>query len=835
MVVGGISLALTVFYGATAYGDEVISGALGIVVSFGSIWLIYQYRTKASVVYYCSQALVTLVTVLLWQQLIPLGLYILTEECTRFPLGTTLGLIPLPLAAFIFRSSRPVLLHGTAFIVLMWTTALTYSGPRPSDGVIGDCVYLTVVCGCLMACLAFFGSVAESMEELTLEMKGDLRSAVREADMERQANAAKTRFVSVMSHEIRNPLQAIILQTEMLERESLTVNQMDLVKGISRASQIVLSITNDVLDVTKIESGAVSLECIPFNLRETIEFVVQTNAPRAAQKGVELVFLGDPVMPVHVKGDPLRLRQVLHNLIANALKFTETGEVEVRLVLQDESVAYADATTKVRRRWHVAVRDTGIGIAEADVPKLFREFSQVDESTTREYGGTGLGLFICRQLTELMAGEVWVESTQGTGSTFHFTVLLEHDEAFDEAALQAAQAVRLETSPVHWHLILAAGNDALLDNLEEHVRYFFGGPARLDVDRTTDASHLAHLLRDTSAAMGNGEAEAEEKRHLVPLVDYDMLTVDVRSALAECVAVAASSTPPVAYSPVVVTVDPTAALRKELSAAGFHRYVCKPLTLGQTTTCLASLVEEQERSELRGQRSSAKGHAVSGTKGSTLRGAKQLPFASVDAAGVGATPEEADESVPGSDRPYVLIVDDFALVRDLVQRVVVDGFGYRTLVAGNGAEALEIVKTRYGEVGAILMDCEMPVMDGFQATIEIRAYEEERGDVAPSQRVPICAMTANAMREDVQRCLSIGMDDFLSKPVRRQDLQEKLDLRFRAHASFDPTATGKESAKRRSGKKRHHHHKDLSKQADPGDARTALDEPPPVPHAINNA
>ena len=268
-----------------------------------------------------------------------------------------------------------------------------------------------------------------------------------------------------------------------MEATTLTDVQGDYVAGIMRASNVLLTIVNVILDVTKIESGAIALESIPMSLRDVVEFTLHTNAPAAAKQGVELICNIDPTLNTSVLGDPTRIRQILHNLVSNALKFTPTGEVEVTLTLEDGRVEYgerhvedgeeSETTVKVapraRSRWRLSVRDTGIGIDEEGKQKLFREFSQVDETTTRMYGGTGLGLFICKELSEIMGGNVSVESEVGVGSTFTATFLTDHADEKDEAP------VHIVSSDIRWTAVLYTTNSALTRVLQTYLRYFFSG------------------------------------------------------------------------------------------------------------------------------------------------------------------------------------------------------------------------------------------------------------------------------------------------------------------------------------------------------------------------
>jgi signal transduction histidine kinase/CheY-like chemotaxis protein len=808
-LIGLLAAVICIFYIATANLPlYIVSSALASVFGVVTVVGVWKYAHRPDVVEYLAHGLILAATLILWVSNWPTGLFTMLEDGRNSGLGAVLCMIPIPIAAFIFRSPRAVLAHGALFIVLLWTLCLSYSGPIPRDGTIESSIFLTLSAIFQSVCFAYFGSVAVSLTEAQTEMRGELNTAVRHADIERKANAAKTRFVSVMSHEIRNPLQAIILHSENLEQDgSLTFTQLDSVKGISRASQLLLSITNDVLDVTKIESGAVSLENVPFQLRETVEFCLQTVAPQAQRKGIELILTADPVLPVRVLGDPTRVRQVLHNLLSNAIKFTETGEVEVTMAIEaDEgeqgaawtdkggddaaestetsasSGAPGDAASAVNYlSYHLSVRDTGIGINEDGISKLFREFSQVDETTTREYGGTGLGLFICRQLAELMGGTVWVESVVGKGSTFHFRVRLEADVPPPAPpgnpvpmASAMADAVTLDRSDATFHVVLAVPNERLRTSLEAIVRAFCGDGVELSVLSATNASGALDRLQRLSEKV---RGTSIHTTCVLAVIDVDILTNSLTREL--------SSDAMSGVIPIVLTPDPSAKQRKVLAKDGLRDIIGKPLGLVSTCNVLSQVItrwatmprarptkgaEVKVTADLIDDFMSVSTDSPSST---LLR--KKATLHELDSAA--ATPRPTPTSPEG--RPAVLIVDDFIMVRDLVERVVSSSFGFRTYVAHNGAEAVEIVKTSYGDVGMVLMDCEMPIMDGFTATKEIRKYEAGL-PAAPAQPLFVCAMTANAMRDDVKRCYEIGMSGFLSKPVRRADLASVLETNVRA-------------------------------------------------------
>jgi len=685
-----------------------------------------------------------------------------------------------PIVAFTLRDKKAILSYASVAAVLV--LVLTLWNPLNADMTNAvTAMLLTLVIHALVTfSLAFFTDVAEGLQEESVAAKGRMKRAQREAKAERRANDAKTRFVSVMSHEIRNPLQAILLQLEMLDMTDLTEAQGDYVAGITRASNVLLSIVNDILDVTKIESGAIALESVPMSLRDVVEFTLHTNAPKAAKQGVELLCSIDPALNTSVLGDPTRIRQVLHNFVGNALKFTETGEVEVTLTLVDDNVKFTDhddaaeeaaegstgdasalaevgggtamaGATRRRLRWKLSVRDTGIGIDEAGKQKLFQEFSQVDETTTRMYGGTGLGLFICKELSEIMGGAVSVESEPGVGSTFSATFLVDESDEVDEVP------VHVVSSDVAWTVLLYATNAALARNVKQYVSFFFSGSSRVSfevVDRPKQAEQRIRAL----------QKECSPSNRLVVLANHSDCTRSLSQLLT------ANDTG--ACVPIVLSEDPIASVRNELAREGWRNVVHKPVSLRQLCSVLDRAISGAEDVPR------ASGHSRGGSLTREPGAGAQRPPAGTLTRGV-RVPNATEIAAASADaarahphRAAVLIVDDFELVRSLVQKVVAT-LGFNTLVAANGREAVEVVKANYDQIAMVLMDCEMPIMDGYQATEGIREVEEARG-VPPSKELYVCAMTANAMREDVKKCFSRRMSGFLAKPVKRADVEKVL-------------------------------------------------------------
>ena len=647
--------------------------------------------------------------------------------------------------AFLLRTTRPVLAY--AAIMVSWMFIGVAWNPKDHDLSVTTETFLMVLVSLVTVTftLCMYNDVAETLSEQHESATERTKVAEAEARAERRANRAKTRFVSVMSHEIRNPLQAILLQLEMLELSKLTAGQRDYVAGITRASNSLLSIVNDILEVTKIESGALSLESVPIVLREVIEFTVHSYVPAATNRGIELVVNIDPTLRTAVLADPTRIRQVLRNLLSNALKFTEAGEIEVTLDL----VGW----------WEVRVRDTGIGIDEVGMAKLFQEFSQVDETTTRMYGGTGLGLFICKELCELMGGSVAVESTVGVGSTFVARFAgppQEGQEAGDEST------VHIVSSDVRWTVLVHASNETLRRAVCSYASYFFSGVPNTrfkssDKVRTGEA-HVSSLLRDCSPA-----------HRLVVIANYTDCTSGLLTLLADqsedvCVTVMLAS------SAAGLFADEPA------SVGSWRNVVQKPVTVRQ----LCSTIERA----ISGLPPTRSGSATLSTSSSsrklsdgTMTVGPRLPSSTEMALAA------AEQAAARPGHATILVADDFDMIRSLVQQLV-SQMGFNTLVASNGQEAVDLVREHYETLSLVLMDCEMPVLDGYAATQEIRRFEQARG-IPVSKQLYVCAMTANAMQGDAKKCFANHMSGFLAKPVRRVDLQDKL----RQHAQL-PTERG---------------------------------------------
>lgn len=547
---------------------------------------------------------------------------------------------------------------------------------------------------------ATFADIAREHTRAQAELRATAVRLAVEKQKSEEASRAKSSFLANMSHEIRTPMNGVIGMLDLLHREPLGAEARSMLETARNSADTLLSLINDVLDFSKIDAGRLTLEKIDVELRPMAEEIATLFASQAQNKGVELSCVVHNEVPAVLAGDPTRLRQIMTNLVGNAVKFTEHGEVLLGVQVRETRVPGRASPTPETVMVQIVVQDTGIGIAPGSIDRLFEAFTQADGTTTRRYGGTGLGLAITKRLVDAMGGSIKVTSTPGKCSTFSVFVPLEVRTRQPRPATQNLSRLRalvVDDNPT---------NRCILEHYLLHEQASF------------------ESVPSAKAGLESARAAAKAGRPFdVVLLDYQMPEVDGIGFLRELRSDAdLSGTPCIVLSSLGDRVD-------EAHALGVTAWLTKPVRRSQLQGLLAQIGGAENR---------------------------RAPV---------ATDYAAEAKYKGA---RVLLVEDNPVNKMVAQRTL-QTFGIEARVAADGAQAVQQVANEPFDL--VFMDCQMPVLDGYEATKQIRAWETSSGQ---RRRLPIVAMTANALQGDREKCLDAGMDDYLPKPIKRYVLAAAL-------------------------------------------------------------
>jgi signal transduction histidine kinase/ligand-binding sensor domain-containing protein/DNA-binding response OmpR family regulator len=546
--------------------------------------------------------------------------------------------------------------------------------------------------------------------ELTVLVGRRTRELQDAKELAEAATQAKSDFLANMSHEIRTPLNGVTGMLDLVNQGELTTDQKQLVTMAQDSAGSLMVVINDILDFSKVEAGKLAFDIREFDLTEAVAEASRTMALRAHQKGLELAYQIDPAVPQCLQGDADRIKQVLINLIGNAIKFTEKGEVILRVT--------AEEPTPEEVLLCFAVADTGIGIPREKQGLIFDAFSQADASTTRKYGGSGLGLAICSRIVALMEGTIWVTSEVGKGSTFYFTARLQVG-----AGNQQADAVQSDLAGVRVLIVEDNANNRMI--LEEELKAW-----GLTVRAVATVTAALHELQ---------EAAKQGSSYQVVLADSRMPAMDGFDLVQ-----AMKQSPEIATATVIMlTADDYYTSVRRCRDLGIAPHLLKPVTPFELQTAIRQAISS-----------------------------------------VTSEPSQTERKEKLSERVRILLAEDNVINQRFAVRTL-EKMGHQIFVAQNGEEALAALQTE--KVDLVLMDVQMPEMDGLAATREIRKRE-----LGSHEHLPVIAMTAHAMKGDRENCLDAGMDDYIAKPIAREELQQVIERVMKARKKKQSVLSGRE-------------------------------------------